>query len=198
MSGQSKPHLLLAIPGWLRSALLAPVLLWAVSITRMSRKTWRMSWPTWASVNGPASIPACVGFFRGAAQAVVRRRKEIGIRMVPAARRPHVLRVAMKEAAAMVLGGSVLEIAGAVALVRMFLWASPSFETISPAVIEPTEVLGPPLLSIAVHCEMSNDLTWRMGRRLDPCVRRLHSCERFFYPCGPRIVRQSAGVSGPT
>jgi ABC-type antimicrobial peptide transport system permease subunit len=61
-----------------------------------------------------------------------------------------VLRLVMKEAAAMVLAGSLRGIAGAGALVRVLLWASASFATMSPANIEPAQVVGAPLLLIAV------------------------------------------------
>jgi ABC-type antimicrobial peptide transport system permease subunit len=97
-----------------------------------------------------ALILACVGLAGVTAQAVVRRRKEIGIRMALGARRPQVLRLVMKEAAAMVTVGSVLGIAGAAALVRLLLWASASLGPLNAGVLEPAQVVGPPLLLIAV------------------------------------------------
>jgi predicted permease len=114
-----------------------------------------------------ALILACVGLAGVTAQAVVRRRKEIGIRMALGARRPQVLRLVMKEAGAMVLVGSVLGIAGAVALVRVFLWASASIGPLNPGVLEPAEVVGPPLLLIAVAA-IACYLPARRSATIDP------------------------------
>ena len=111
-----------------------------------------LKYPTsiYGAVGMFALILACVGLAGVTAQAVVRRRKEIGIRMALGARRPQVLRLVMKEAAAMVLVGSVLGIAGAVVLVRLLIWASASFGALNPESMEPAQVVGPPLLLIAV------------------------------------------------
>ena len=104
----------------------------------------------YGSVGMFALILACVGLAGVTAQSVVRRRKEIGIRMALGARRPQVLRLVMREGAAMVLVGSVLGIGGAAAVVRLLLWGSASFATMNPANIEPAQVVGAPLLLIAV------------------------------------------------
>jgi hypothetical protein len=104
----------------------------------------------YGSVGMFALILACVGLAGVTAQAAIRRRKEIGIRMALGARRPQVLRLVLKEAVAMIVVGSALGIAGAGALVRVLLWASASFATMSPANIEPAQVAGAPLLLIAV------------------------------------------------
>jgi ABC-type antimicrobial peptide transport system permease subunit len=114
-----------------------------------------------------ALILACVGLAGVTAQAVVRRRREIGIRMALGARRPEVLRLVMKEAAAMVLVGSVLGIAGAAALVRVVLWASASIGPINPGALEPAQVVGPPLLLIAVAA-VACYLPARRSATIDP------------------------------
>jgi macrolide transport system ATP-binding/permease protein len=114
-----------------------------------------------------ALILACVGLAGVTAQAVVRRRKEIGIRMALGARRRQVLSLVMKEAAAMVLVGSVLGIVAAVALVRLLLWASASFGSINPKVSEPAQVVGPPLLLIAVAA-IACYLPARRSATIDP------------------------------
>jgi macrolide transport system ATP-binding/permease protein len=114
-----------------------------------------------------ALILACVGLAGVTAQAVVRRRREIGIRMALGARRPQVLRLVMKEAAAMILVGSVLGIAGAAALARVILWASASIGPLNPGVLEPAQVLGPPLLLIAVAA-IACYLPARRSATIDP------------------------------
>jgi putative ABC transport system permease protein len=121
----------------------------------------------YGSVGMFALILACVGLAGVTAQSVVRRRKEIGIRMALGARGPQVLRLVMKEAAAMILVGSVLGIAGAAALVRLLLWASASFATMSPANIEPAQVVGAPLLLIAVAA-IACYLPARRSATIDP------------------------------
>jgi macrolide transport system ATP-binding/permease protein len=114
-----------------------------------------------------ALILACVGLAGVTAQAVVRRRKEIGIRMALGARRQQVLQLVMKEAAAMVLVGSALGIASAAALVRVVLWASASIGPINPGVLEPAQVVGPPLLLIAVAA-VACYLPARRSATIDP------------------------------
>jgi ABC-type antimicrobial peptide transport system permease subunit len=114
-----------------------------------------------------ALILACVGLAGVTAQAVVRRRKEIGIRMALGARRPQVLRLVMREAAAMVSVGSGLGIAGALALVRVFLWATASIGPVNPGVLEPAQVVGPPLVLIAVAA-MACYLPARRSATIDP------------------------------
>jgi macrolide transport system ATP-binding/permease protein len=121
----------------------------------------------YGSVGMFALILACVGLAGVTAQSVVRRRKEIGIRMALGARRPQVLRLVMKEGAAMVAVGSVLGIAGAAALVRLLLWASASFATMNPANIEPAQLVGAPLLLIAVAA-IACYLPARKSATIDP------------------------------
>jgi ABC-type antimicrobial peptide transport system permease subunit len=114
-----------------------------------------------------ALILACVGLAGVTAQAVVRRRREIGIRMALGARRRQVLRLVMKEGAAMVLVGSVMGIAGAGAVVRVFLWATASIGPVNPGVLEPQQVVGPPLLLIAVAA-IACYLPARRSATIDP------------------------------
>jgi predicted permease len=114
-----------------------------------------------------ALILACVGLAGVTAQAVVRRRREIGIRMALGARRRQVLRLVMKEGAAMVLVGSVMGIAGAGAVVRVFLWATASIGPVNPGVLEPAQVVGPPLLLIAVAA-IACYLPARRSATIDP------------------------------
>jgi hypothetical protein len=128
-----------------------------------------LKYPTsiYGAVGMFALILACVGLAGVTAQAVVRRRKEIGIRMALGARRAQVLRLVMKEGAAMVLVGSVLGVFGAVALVRLLLWASASFGPLNAAALEPAQVVGPPLLLIAVAV-LACYLPARRSATIDP------------------------------
>src|SRR5260370_12988419 len=98
-----------------------------------------------------ALILACVGLAGVSAQAVVRRRKEIGIRMALGAQRRQVLRLVMKEGAAMALIGSAFGVAGAYGLPRVLASASAQFsQAIALSVTDPLRILGAPLLLIAL------------------------------------------------
>lgn len=70
--------------------------------------------------------------------------------MALGARRPQVLRLVMKETAAMVLVGSALGIAAAAALVRILVWATASFGLMNLPALAPAQVISAPLLLIAV------------------------------------------------
>jgi macrolide transport system ATP-binding/permease protein len=65
-------------------------------------------------------ILAAIGLAGVTAHTVLRRRKEIGIRMALGARSSQVLRLVLKEGAALVVVGSALGFAGAYALTRVF------------------------------------------------------------------------------
>jgi predicted permease len=67
-----------------------------------------------------ALLLACVGLGGVTAYAVVRRRKEIGIRMALGARARQVQGLVLREGTALVALGSVLGVSGAFALVRVF------------------------------------------------------------------------------
>jgi predicted permease len=115
-----------------------------------------------------ALILACVGLAGVSAQAVVRRRKEIGIRMALGAQRRQVLRLVMKEGAAMALIGCLLGFAGASGLTRVVASVSAQFaQAIALSVTDPVRILGAPLLLIslaAVACY----LPARRSATIDP------------------------------
>jgi ABC-type antimicrobial peptide transport system permease subunit len=67
---------------------------------------------------------ACVGLAGVTAQAVERRRKEIGIRMALGARPSQVLRLVMREGAVMISAGAACGFAGAYGISRVLAAAS--------------------------------------------------------------------------
>jgi ABC-type antimicrobial peptide transport system permease subunit len=67
-----------------------------------------------------ALLLACIGLGGVTAYAVVRRRKEIGIRMALGARAGEIRRLVLKEGAVLVAVGTVLGVSGAFALARVF------------------------------------------------------------------------------
>jgi ABC-type antimicrobial peptide transport system permease subunit len=115
-----------------------------------------------------ALILACVGLAGVSAQAVVRRRKEIGIRMALGAQRRQVLRLVMKEGAAMALIGSALGLAGASILMRVVAAVSAPFaQAIALSVTYPLRILGAPLLLIALAA-VACYLPARRSATIDP------------------------------
>lgn len=115
-----------------------------------------------------ALILACVGLAGVSAQAVVRRRKEIGIRMALGAQRRQVLRLVMKEGAAMALIGSALGLAGATGLTRVVASVSAPFaQAVALSVTDPLRILGAPLLLIALAA-VACYLPARRSATIDP------------------------------
>ena len=115
-----------------------------------------------------ALILASVGLAGVSAQAVVRRRKEIGIRMALGAQRRQVLRLVMKEGAAMALIGSALGVAGAYGLTRVVASVSSQFaQAVALSVTDPLRILGAPLLLIALAA-IACYLPARRSATIDP------------------------------
>jgi ABC-type antimicrobial peptide transport system permease subunit len=98
-----------------------------------------------------ALILACVGLAGVTAQAAIRRRKEIGLRMALGARRPQVLHLLMAEGAAMVSIGSLFGFVFAAGLAQVLAAMNTPFsQNLSWSAIDPVRILGAPLLLIAV------------------------------------------------
>jgi ABC-type antimicrobial peptide transport system permease subunit len=115
-----------------------------------------------------ALILACVGLAGVSAQAVVRRRKEIGIRMALGAQRRQVLELVMKEGAAMALIGSAFGLAGAYGLTRVVASVSSQFaQAIALSVTDPLRILGAPLLLISLAA-IACYLPARRSATIDP------------------------------
>lgn len=90
-------------------------------------------------------ILASVGLAGVTAYSVAQRRKEIGIRMALGAQRGQMLRLVMKEGAALVIAGSALGFLGAWAVAKALSAASPEMaETLSAQ--QPLLMIGAPLL----------------------------------------------------
>jgi predicted permease len=117
-----------------------------------------------------ALILACVGLAGVSAQSVVRRRKEIGIRMALGAQRRQVLRLVMKEGATMALIGSVLGVAGASGITRLLALASAQFaQALALSITDPLRIVGAPLLLIALAA-IACYLPARRSATIDPLM----------------------------
>jgi ABC-type antimicrobial peptide transport system permease subunit len=113
-------------------------------------------------------ILASVGLAGVSACAVVRRRKELGIRMALGARRSQVVRLVMREGAALVLAGGVLGLLGEVAASRIL---SATFSEIARLTDSARSNIalaaGAPLLLIAITMSACY-IPARRSARIDP------------------------------
>jgi ABC-type antimicrobial peptide transport system permease subunit len=115
-----------------------------------------------------ALILACIGLAGVTAQALVQRRKEIGIRMALGAERRQVLRLVMKDGAAMALAGSVLGLAATMGVTRVLASRSAGFaQTLATSGGDPVRILGAPLLLISVAA-IACYLPARRSATIDP------------------------------
>jgi macrolide transport system ATP-binding/permease protein len=107
-------------------------------------------------IGGFGLILACLGIAGVTAQAVQRRRKEIGIRMALGARQGQLLRLVLRESAVMAVFGAVLGFAGASALARLLSAISADMaQIIAPAISNRMLIVGIPsflILLAAVAC----------------------------------------------
>jgi macrolide transport system ATP-binding/permease protein len=115
-----------------------------------------------------ALILACIGLAGVTAQALVQRRKEIGIRMALGAQRRQVLRLVMKEGTAMASAGSVLGLAATLGVTRVLASRSAGFaQTLATGGGDPVRILGAPLLLISVAA-IACYLPARRSATIDP------------------------------
>jgi len=115
-----------------------------------------------------ALVLACIGLGGVTAYAVARRRKEIGIRMALGARARQVQGLVLREGTVLVVTGSVLGFAGAVALARAFSAFSDALaRTFAKSANDPFLLLGAPLL-LAGLAMLACYLPARRATRIDP------------------------------
>jgi predicted permease len=113
---------------------------------------------------------ACVGLAGVTAQAVERRRKEIGIRMALGARPPQVLRLVMREGAVMISAGAAFGFVGAYGISRALAAASAQMaEIIGWSTGNRALVVGVPLLLVSLAA-IACYLPARRSISLDPLV----------------------------
>ncbi|MGB7723034.1 MAG: ADOP family duplicated permease [Bryobacteraceae bacterium] len=113
---------------------------------------------------------ACVGLAGVTAQAVERRRKEIGIRMALGARPPQVVRLVMREGAVMISAGAAVGFAGAYGISRVMAAASAQVaEIIGWSTGNRALTVGIPLLLVSLAA-IACYLPARRSISLDPLV----------------------------
>jgi ABC-type antimicrobial peptide transport system permease subunit len=113
-------------------------------------------------------ILAAIGLAGVTAHTVLRRRKEIGIRMALGARRAQVLRLVLKEGAALVVVGSALGFAGAYGLTRAFsAYTAQLAQIFDTGTGDPLLLIGAPLL-LAGLTFLACYLPARRSTQIDP------------------------------
>ncbi len=113
-------------------------------------------------------ILAAIGLAGVTAHTVLRRRKEIGIRIALGARRGQVLRLVLKEGAALVVVGSALGFAGAYGLTRAFsAYTAELAQIFDTGTGDPMLLIGAPLL-LAGLTFLACYFPARRSTRIDP------------------------------
>ena len=113
-------------------------------------------------------VLAAIGLAGVTAYAVARRRKEIGIRMALGARKAQVLRLVLREGAALVAVGTVLGFLGAIAMVKMLSALTSIFaDAFNVATNDPRLLVGAPLL-LAALAMLACYIPARRSAKIDP------------------------------
>ena len=111
---------------------------------------------------------ACIGLGGVTAYAVVRRRKEIGIRMALGARMHQVQGLVLREGTALVVAGALLGFAGSMLLTRAFSAFSNLLAfTLAKSANDPLLLLGAPLV-LAALALLACYFPARRATRVDP------------------------------
>ena len=111
---------------------------------------------------------SAIGLAGITAYAVAQRRKEIGIRMALGARRTQVLRLVLREGAALILVGTALGFVGAVALAKMLSALTSAFaDALKVSTNDPFLLIGAPLLLAAVSM-LACYIPARGATKIDP------------------------------
>jgi len=116
-----------------------------------SRASLRFSAQTYGGIGVFGLILAAIGLAGVTAYAVAQRRKEIAIRTALGASRAQVLRLVLREGAALVSVGTVLGFLGAVALAKILAALASMFvDALTVGTTDPLLLIGAPLLLAAV------------------------------------------------
>jgi ABC-type antimicrobial peptide transport system permease subunit len=113
-------------------------------------------------------VLAAIGLAGVTAYAVAQRRREIGIRMALGARKAQVLRLVLREGAALVGAGTILGFLGAFALAKMLSALTNAFvDALKVGTNDPRLLLGAPLL-LAALALLACYVPARRAAKIDP------------------------------
>jgi predicted permease len=134
----------------------------------LTRSSTRSAVRTYGGIGVFGLVLAAIGLAGVTAYAVAQRRKEIGIRTALGANKSQVLRLVLREGAALVGIGTVLGFLGAVAIAKMLSSLTNIFaETLNVGTNDPRLLIGAPLLLAAVAM-LGCYLPARRSAQIDP------------------------------
>jgi macrolide transport system ATP-binding/permease protein len=134
----------------------------------LSRAAQRFAINTYGGIGVFGLVLAAIGLAGVTAYAVAQRRREIGIRMALGARKAQVLRLVLREGAALVGVGSVLGFLGAFALSKVLATLTSAFvDALKVGTNDPRLLIGAPLL-LAALALLACYIPARTAARIDP------------------------------
>jgi predicted permease len=134
----------------------------------LSRAYIRLAVDIYGGIGVFGLVLAAIGLAGVTAYAVARRRKEIGIRMALGARKAQVLRLVLREGAALIAAGTILGFLGAMMMVKILSAITSIFvDAFHFAVNDPRLLIGAPLL-LATLAMIACYLPARQSARVDP------------------------------
>jgi len=135
-----------------------------------SRSFVRLSLDIYGGIGIFGMILAAIGLAGVTAYAVARRRKEIGIRIALGARKVQVLRLVLREGAALVVAGTVLGFLGAFALAKVLSALTSLFaDSFNVTTHDPLLIAGAPLL-LGALAMLACYIPARRSAKIDPLV----------------------------
>ncbi len=135
---------------------------------QMSRASMRLALDMYGAIGVFGLVLAAIGLAGVTAYAVARRRREIGIRMALGARKAQVLRLVLREGAALVAIGTAVGLLGAMAMVKMLsALTSIVVEAFKLGTDDPRLVVGAPVL-LASIAMLACYLPARRSTKIDP------------------------------
>jgi predicted permease len=134
----------------------------------LSRAAQRFAINTYGGIGVFGLVLAAIGLAGVTAYAVAQRRREIGIRMALGARKAQVLRLVLREGAALVGVGTLLGFLGAFALSKILATLTNAFvEALKVGTNDPRLLFGAPLL-LAALALLACYIPARRAARIDP------------------------------
>jgi ABC-type antimicrobial peptide transport system permease subunit len=134
----------------------------------MSRSPQRLTLAIYGGIGVFGLVLAAIGLAGVTAYAVARRSKEIGIRMALGARKAQVLRLVLREGAALVTVGTALGFLGAMVLSKMLSSLTTMFaDSLNVAANDPRLLVGAPLL-LAGLAMLACYIPARRSAKIDP------------------------------
>jgi macrolide transport system ATP-binding/permease protein len=133
-----------------------------------TRYTTRSALRTYGGIGLFGLVLSAIGLAGVTAYAVARRRKEIGIRMALGARKGQVLRLVLREGAALITVGTLLGFLGAVAMAKILSTLTSEFaDAFKVGTTDPRLLVGAPLL-LAALALFACYVPARRAARIDP------------------------------